>query len=105
LEKVYENALAHEMRKNGLRVEQQVAMDVHYDGIVVGQLAADLIVECRVIVELKAVKEDHDNHVAQCLNYLRATGFPICLLLNFGKPRIEVKRLLRPTQYSFETEN
>jgi GxxExxY protein len=93
LEKVYENALAHELRKRGLRVEQQHPIPVHYDGVLVGDFIADLIVENSVIVELKATKDNHDIFTAQCLNYLKATSLPICLLLNFGKPRLEVKRL------------
>lgn len=92
LEKVYENALAIEIRKCGLDVKQQAPINVLYDGKVVGEYFADLLVSDTVIVELKAVKELSDAHAAQCLNYLKATGMPICLLLNFGKPRVEVKR-------------
>jgi GxxExxY protein len=93
VEKVYENALAHEMRKAGLGVAQQQPITVYYDGLVVGDFNADLLVEDRVLVELKAAKALDDVHVTQCLNYLRATGLPICLLINFGKPRIEIRRL------------
>ncbi|EMI46132.1 GxxExxY protein [Rhodopirellula sp. SWK7] len=92
LEKVYENAIAIELRKNGLDVKQQAPVSVLYDGIVVGEYFADLLVSDAVIVELKAVKEFSDAHTAQCLNYLKVTALPICLLLNFGKPRVEVKR-------------
>ena len=92
LEKVYENALAHELRKSGLSVEQQKPIIVRYDGIVVGEYVADLVVEGRVLVELKACKSLDDIHGAQCLNYLVATGFPICLLINFGRPKVEIKR-------------
>jgi len=92
LEKVYENALAIELRKSGLDAKQQAPVRVLYDGTVVGEYFADLLVSDTVIVELKAVKEFSDAHAAQCLNYLKATGLPICLLLNFGKPRVEVKR-------------
>ena len=92
LEKVYENALAIELRKSGLDVKQQAPVRVLYDGIVVGEYFADLLVSDAVIVELKAVNEFSDAHAAQCLNYLKATDLPICLLLNFGKPRVEVKR-------------
>ncbi|MBI4535190.1 MAG: GxxExxY protein [Ignavibacteriae bacterium] len=94
LEKVYENALVHETRKAGLRVDQQYQMQVLYDGIVVGEYIADIVVERQVLVELKAMKALDDIHMAQCLNYLRATGFHICLLLNFGKPKLEVKRIV-----------
>ncbi len=93
LEKVYENSLAHELRKAGLSVEQQKAISVCYDRIVVGEYVADLVVNETVLVELKAVKSLDDIHMAQCLNYLKATGFKICLLLNFGKPKLEIKRI------------
>jgi GxxExxY protein len=90
-EKVYENAMVHELRKSGLSVQQQKAVTVTYDGIIVGEYLADLLVEEKVLVELKSSRALEDAHTAQCLNYLVATGFPICLLINFGK-RVEVKR-------------
>jgi hypothetical protein len=65
---------------------------VYYDGIVVGDYFADLLVEDAIIVELKATKDSPDAFAAQCRNYLKATGVPLCLLLNFGKPRVEIKR-------------
>jgi GxxExxY protein len=92
LEKVYENALCHELRKSGLAVQAQHPINVVYDGLVVGQFCADLLVADALIVELKAAKDHDDIFTAQCLNYLKATGKPICLLLNFGKPRLEIKR-------------
>jgi GxxExxY protein len=94
LEKVYQNALAHELAKTGLQVRQQHAIKVYYDDIEVGEYFADLLVEEQVILELKALKLLDDAHSAQALNYLRATGFPVCLLINFGRPRIEIKRLI-----------
>jgi GxxExxY protein len=94
-EKAYENSLAHELTKNGLRVQQQFGITVHYDGIVVGSYTCDLVVEEVVMVELKAVKSLDPAHGAQCLNYLTATGPPICLLLNFGNPRLEIRRLVK----------
>lgn len=95
LEKVYENALAHELRKQGMKVVQQQGIEVHYDGVLVGDFVADLLVEEAVIVELKATREPSDWHSAQCLNYLKATGKPVCLLINFGTARIDVKRFWR----------
>lgn len=92
LEKVYENALSHELRKNGFQARQQEPIKVFYDGLVVGEYFADILVDDAVIVELKAVKEVSDAFAAQCLNYLKATGLPLCLLLNFGKPRVEIRR-------------
>jgi len=94
LEKVYENALAHEIRRAGLVVEQRCAIEVRYRDVVVGDYIADLLVEGCVLVELKAVKAIEDVHLAQCLNYLKATGFRVCLLLNFGEPKVQVKRLV-----------
>ncbi len=94
LEKLYENALVHELRKSGLAVSQQHPMVVRYDGIVIGEYAVDLLVERTVLVELKAAKAIDDIHRAQCLNYLKATGLHLCLLLNFSKPRLEIKRIV-----------
>ena len=94
LEKVYENALAIELRKNGLNVEQQHPIKVFYEHTLVGDFAADLLVENRVIVELKAARALDEVHSAQCLNYLKATGLKVCLLINFGRPRVDVKRIV-----------
>ena len=93
LEKVYENALAHELRKAGLSVMQQHAMVAKYDGVVVGEYVADLLVESLVLVELKQTRSVDDVHLAQCLNYLKVTGLRLCLLLNFGKPRVDIRRI------------
>jgi len=94
LEKVYENAFAHELRKQGLEVAQQSGITVYYDGIVAGEYIADLLVENEILVELKAVKALDNVHMAQCLNYLKATRLQVCLLINFGTPHIEVKRIV-----------
>jgi GxxExxY protein len=94
LEKVYENALAHEIRRRGLQVQLQWPIDVRYDGIVVGHYVADLVVDDEVLVEVKAVKRFDDIHLAQCLNYLKATGLTVCLLVNFGTPKAEIKRIV-----------
>ena len=95
LEKVYENALAHEIRKAGHRVEQQAKIKVYYDGIVVGDYVADMLVEDKVLLEIKAVQTLADVHIAQCLNYLAATQLPVCLLINFGTPKVQIKRLVK----------
>ncbi|MFL5255305.1 MAG: GxxExxY protein [Rhodopila sp.] len=84
LERVYQNALAHELRKTGLEVAQQQIIMVHYDDVPVGTYSADLLVENAVLVELKAVKALDNTHAAQCINYLKATALRLCLLLNFG---------------------
>jgi GxxExxY protein len=94
LERVYENALAHELRKAGLTVAQQQGVSVIYDDVIVGEYAADLLVEAAVVVELKAVRALDDIHQAQCMNYLRATGLQLCLLLNFGRPRVAIRRIV-----------
>jgi len=93
LEKVYENALAYELRKAGLKVEQQKRVDVFYDGILVGYFDADIVVEDNVILEIKAVRALDDAHRAQTLNYLKSTGLRLGLLINFGAPRVEIKRV------------
>ena len=84
LEKVYENALIIELEKRGLTVRQQVPIQVYYEGKIVGEYFADLLVNNKVIIELKAVKEIIDAHEAQLVNYLKATNIEIGLLLNFG---------------------
>ncbi len=93
LEKVYENALALELRRAGLRVAQQHAIKVRYEEEVIGDYYADLLVEGGMLLELKAVKALDEVHMAQCINYLKATGFTACLLINFGNPKVEIKRL------------
>ena len=94
LEKGYENALALEIRKAGLHVKQQHCVQVKYDGIIVGDFTADLLVHDCVLVELKACKAFDDIHVAQCMNYLRATSLSVCLLINFGSPKVQIKRIV-----------
>ena len=91
---MYENALAYELRKTGLSVSQQDELKVMYDGVEVGIYETDLLVEGRVLVELKAVRELNEVNKAQCMNYLRATGHRVCLLINFGNPRVEIKRII-----------
>jgi len=94
LEKVYENALAYELKKTGLQVSQQQPIQVWYEEMVIGDYTADLLIEEKVLVELKAVKVLDEVHTAQCIHYLKATGLRLCLLINFGNPKVEVKRLV-----------
>ena len=94
LEKVYENAMVLALKKDGLAVEQQKPINVYYDDIVVGEYFADLLVENKIILELKACKNIEDIHLAQCLNYLKATGMKLGLILNFGNPRVGIKRVV-----------
>ncbi len=94
LEKVYENALSIELVKQDFQVLQQAALVVQYDGVNVGDYYADMMVNSSVLVELKAVKQLNEIHIAQCLNYLKATNFKVCLLINFGNPKVEIKRVV-----------
>jgi GxxExxY protein len=94
LEKVYENAIAHELVKVGLDVSRQQPIKVYYDGVDVGDYFADLVVDDEIIIELKAVKNIDSIHLAQCLNYLKATEKKLGLLINFGQKRVEVKRVV-----------
>jgi GxxExxY protein len=92
LEKVYENALAAELKRQGLKLAQQVPIRVIYKETTVGEYVADMIVEAAVLVEAKATPEHHPIYAAQTLNYLKATQLPVGLLLNFGQPRLDVRR-------------
>jgi len=95
LEKVYENGLAHRLRKAGLGIEQQHPLKVlDEDGTVLGDYYADLFVEGRLIIELKACKALAAEHTAQVLGYLRASSQNHALLINFGSPKIEIKKLI-----------
>ena len=94
LEKCYENALAHELHKRGRIVHQQRGIVVRYDGIVIGEYIADMLVDESVLIEIKTAKALDSSYSAQCLNYLRATGLKVGLLVNFGQPRVEVKRVV-----------
>src|SRR6476660_3596329 len=94
LEKLYENAMRIELQHAGLAVLQQHPIPVMWRGQLAGDYYADLFVEGSVIVELKAVRAFDEIHTAQCLNYLKATGIKVCLMINFGKSQIEIKRIV-----------
>ena len=94
LEKVYENALLIELKKRGLKAENQVSVKVLYKESVVGEYIADILVEDKVIVELKTVETLEKIHEAQILNYLKATGIRVGILVNFKHPKAEVKRMV-----------
>ena len=94
LEKVYEKALMIELRNRGLGVENQVPLKVIYKEEIIGEYFADLLVEGKVIVEIKAVKHLLKEHQAQLLNYLKATGIHVGLLVNFTKNKAEIKRMV-----------
>jgi GxxExxY protein len=95
LEKVYENALVIELRKAGLIVEQQKPIVVMYDDTSVGEFFADILVNGSIICELKATKAIDEVHQAQLLNYMKASGLTIGLLLNFGTSKLGIKRMQR----------
>jgi GxxExxY protein len=95
LEKVYENALAHRLRKLGMEVRQQHAVRVlDEDGAVLGDFFADLLVENLLVVELKAAKALADEHVAQLLGYLKSTRLEHGLLINFGSHKFQIKKFI-----------
>ena len=94
LEKVYENAMMIELRKAGLNCSQQQHIDVYYDDKKVGDYFTDIIVEDKIIIELKAAENIADEHEAQLVNYLRATDIEVGLLLNFGKKPQHIRRVL-----------
>jgi GxxExxY protein len=99
LESVYHRALVHELTKSGIAIESQKTLTVTYDGIVVGDFVADLLVESRVLIELKANQSLVVSNEVQLVNYLTAMGLDLGLLLNFGADRLEFKRktrLLKP---------
>jgi GxxExxY protein len=99
LEKIYENALAHRLRKQGLAVEQQFPLRVYdEDGTVLGDYYADLFIEGCLIVEIKACRSVLDEHVAQLLGYLRSSRVETGLLINFGSAKLHVKKYLMTEQ-------
>lgn len=95
LEKVYENAMMVLLRREGIHAKQQAPITVYFDGKVVGDYYADILVEDKIILELKAIEKITDVHRAQTLNYLKATGLHLAILLNFGKQRLEHERFVR----------
>ena len=94
LEKIYKRALAFEIARRGLRVQTQVAFPVFYRGLEVGNAVADLVVDDHIIAELKCAETFCNQHIAQCINYLRASNLKLALLINFQKPRVQWKRIV-----------
>ena len=95
LEKVYENALAHRLRKQGLEVRQQHPIQVRdEDGTIIGDFFADLFIEALLVVELKAAKAIADEHIAQLLGYLKSTRIEHGLLINFGSHKFQIKKYI-----------
>jgi GxxExxY protein len=94
LEKVYENALLHELKNRGLKAIGQAPITVNYKGRCVGEYFADILVEDSVIIELKTAERIEKIHEAQLLNYLKATGIQVGLLVNYRHSKAEIKRLV-----------
>ena len=92
LESVYQKALLHELRKTGMQADGQIPLKVMYDGEIVGDFFADIVVERKVIIENKAVESLCAAHEVQVVNYLTATGLDVGLLFNFGGAKLEYKR-------------
>jgi len=109
LESVYQKALLIVLREKGLKVESQIPLKVAFRGQIVGEFFPDLIVEDKVLLELKAVKALAPEHFAQIINYLKATGIEIGFLVNFGNPKLEYRRfnnqLLDLKREEAKTEN
>jgi GxxExxY protein len=95
LEKVYENAMMVLFHRKQIKAEQQKAIKVYFNGIVVGEYFADILVEEKIILELKSVDEITDVHRAQALNYLKATGLRLAIIINFGKQKLEYERIIK----------
>lgn len=94
-EKVYENSLRNRLRKLGLKVDQQIPINVYdEDGSLLGEFFADLLVNDSLIIELKACRALHDEHTAQVLGYLRASRLEHAMLINFGSPKIEIRKFI-----------
>ena len=100
LESVYEKCLLIELRKAGLNAESQKPITVYYDGKIVGEFVADIIVDDTIILELKSVRRITKAHEVQLVNYLVATGKAVCLPLNFGESKVEIKRKIRDLLYN-----
>jgi len=94
LEKVYERALLRELGVRGIRALPQVSFSVLYKGQSVGEYFADIVVEGALVLELKCVERLGNEQTAQCLNYLKASGMELCLLLNFQRTRVEIRRIV-----------
>ena len=92
LEKVYERAMLVELKKRGYKAENQVPIKVVYKEKTIGEYLVDILVEKKVIVEIKTVESLDNIHEAQLLNYLKATGISVGLLINFKHPKVEIKR-------------
>jgi GxxExxY protein len=105
LEKVYERALVRELGLRGIRGTAQAPLTVAYKGQAVGEFFADILVEDVLVVELKCVERLGNEHTAQCLNYLKASGLEVCLLINFQRSKVEWRRIVRTGMATDEQGN
>lgn len=94
LEKVYENALMVLFSREGIDAKQQSPITVYFEDEIVGEYFADILVEDKIIIELKAAENISSAHIAQTLNYLKATGLKLAIIVNFGKEKLESKRIV-----------
>ena len=94
MEKIYERALLKELGMRGVPVRSQAAFRVRYKGQLLGDYIADLVVDERVLVELKCADTFSNEHMAQCINYLKVSGLKLALLINFGRAKVEWKRVV-----------
>jgi len=95
LESIYQAALLYQLQKDGIKVEPQKEVKIFYDEKEIGMHRLDFLIDEQIIVELKTVKEFDESHLAQVLSYLKATGVTTALLLNFAKPTLEIKRVVK----------
>ena|ERR1700678_2886621 len=105
LEKVYERALLKELGIRGIRAISQASFPVNYKGQCVGEYFADILVEDTLVIELKCVDRLANEHMAQCLNYLRAAGRGVCLLVNFQLPKVEYRWILYDQCFAMSSSN
>ena len=94
LEKVYENAIIVKLRKAGLKAIQQEPIKVHFEGEIVGDYFADILIEDKIILEIKCIEKITNVHRAQVINYLKATGLRLGIIVNFAKPKLEYQRIV-----------
>ena len=92
IEKIYAKALAYELKKNGIKFNQEKSIKVRYEGLLLGEHRLDFLIEDEIILEIKAVYEINNFHMAQVLSYLKATNKKLGLILNFSRSRLEIKR-------------
>jgi GxxExxY protein len=94
LEKVYENDLMFELKNKNIEAKNQIPIKVNYKGNIVGDYIADILIEDKVIIELKSVENIIDSHISQTINYLKATGLKLAIIINFGKQKLEYERIV-----------